>query len=181
MKHLEYRLRVFSFSPLMPRANERSNLLWGSSADTNYLILVKNTSNESDSQLLCCFVSELSTRLTILRLFYAFNYFVNLCFFFFNRYSCICTVLRCPTPQMLTLFLINLLKQSALFCLILEGLNVSLTFPQFHKCILFHWRFLATKRKPSQSCWWMLHSSDTDFAYLVNCDKFAILSRCCLP
>lgn len=72
-------------------------------------------------QLLCCFVSELSIQLTILHLFSAFNYFVNLYFLFpfLNRYSCVCTVLRCPTAQKLTLFLIKLFKYSDLFCLIL--------------------------------------------------------------
>lgn len=59
------------------------NLLWGSSADTNYLILVKNTTNERDSQLLCCFFRELSIQLTSLHLFSAFNYFANLGFPFF--------------------------------------------------------------------------------------------------
>lgn len=108
------------------------NLLWSRSADTNYLILVKNTTNESDS-VTVFFFSELSIQIITLHLFSSFNYLITLLtsvflFFFFLIDNPVFVLFE--GAQKLTLFLIKLLKHSALSCLILEGLNVNLAFPQ---------------------------------------------------
>lgn len=101
----------------------------------------------------------------------------------FNRYSCLpqpgyLYVFKVFHCSVLILFLINLLKQNALFRLVLIGVNVSCTFfPLFHKQNPSYWRFPVMEGDPGQSYPWMLHSSHADCACLLDCGKFVILNH----
>lgn len=78
------------------------NQLWGSSAEVNYPILVKSTTNEIHSQLLSMFVSELFIQLTILHFIFCFQFscLTVVSFFLINipvfLSQAICTFLRSP-------------------------------------------------------------------------------------